>query len=248
MHYADRQRSAHDGRFTIGAPTIRSGIVSSSQLIQVIPLHIRRIARRGIGRLVRAGWRLGSDLAAIGPDSKAAARFGAFGQGSIVAFPHGAIYGERYIQIGTDVLISPYVTLTVGMVVGQTMETDPVIRIGDGCVIGKGTSVVGHFAIDIGDQVYTGMNVYITDQNHTYQDLDRPIGVQDPKDESVKIGSGTWIGSGAVILPGSTVGRNVVVAANAVVRGEIPDHCVVAGVPARVVRRHDPIHGWEQRG
>lgn len=220
--------------------------MSPSRPIQVIPLRVRKIARRGIGRLVRAGWRLGSDLAAIGPGSKAASRFGAFGQGSIVAFPQGAIYGERYIQIGTDALISPYVTLTVGMVVGQVMATDPVIRIGDGCVIGKGTAVVGHFDIDIGDQVYTGMNVYITDQNHTYQDLDRPIGVQDPKDESVKIGSGTWIGSGAVILPGSTIGRNVVVAANAVVRGEIPDHCVVAGVPARVIRRHDPVRGWER--
>ncbi len=131
------------------------------------------------------------------------------------------------------------------MVVDQIMATDPVIRIGDGCVIGRGTAIVGHLDIDIGDQVYTGMNVYITDQNHTYLDLDCPIGVQNPKDEAVKIGSGSWIGTGAVILPGSVIGRNVVVAANAVVRGEFPDHCVVAGVPARIVRRHDAVDGWQ---
>jgi acetyltransferase-like isoleucine patch superfamily enzyme len=47
-----------------------------------------------------------------------------------------------------------------------------------------------------------------------------------------------------VVLPGTRLGRNVVVAANAVVRGEVPDHCVVAGAPAKVVRRF--VNGrWE---
>jgi acetyltransferase-like isoleucine patch superfamily enzyme len=220
--------------------------VSTTRPIQRLPLPLRKVARRGIGRLLRATWRLGSDLASIAPDSKAGSRFGAFGHGSIIAFPQGPIHGERYIRIGANTLIAPHAALTVGIVVDQIMVTDPVIRIGDGCVIGRGTSVVGHLDIDIGDHVYTGMNVYITDQNHTYLDIDRPIGVQDPKDEPVKIGSGTWIGTGAVILPGSIIGRNVVVAANAVVRGEVPDHCVVAGVPARVVRRHDPVAGWQR--
>ncbi len=214
-------------------------------MLELIPLPLRQVTRRGVGRVLRAVWTLGSDLASIAPGSSAAARFGAFGERSIIAFPHGAIYGERYIHIGADTLIAPQTSLAVGMVVGQTMATDPVIRIGDGCVIGRGTAIVGHFGIDIGDHVYTGMNVYITDQNHTYLELDRPIGVQDPKDEPVKIGSGTWIGTGAVILPGAVIGRNVVVAANAVVRGEVPDHCVVGGVPARIIRRHDPETGWQ---
>jgi serine acetyltransferase len=220
--------------------------VPGKRPIQHVPLPLRRVARRGIGHVLRAGWRLGSDLASIGPDTRAASRFGAFGAGSIIVFPQGAIYGERYIRLGAGTLVGPHATLSVGMVVDQIMATDPVIRIGDGCVIGRGTAIVGHLGIDIGDQVYTGMNVYITDQNHTYLDLDRPIGVQDPRDEPVKIGSGCWIGTGAVILPGSVLGRNVVVAANAVVRGEFPDHCVVAGVPARVVRRHDAVDGWQR--
>lgn len=201
------------------------------------PLH--HLVRRTTGDAIRWLVQRGADWAAVDQRSRLARRFGRFGVGTIITFPHGAIYGEASIHLGDDTLIAPNVTLSVGMVPGQRMATDPVIRIGNGCLLGRGTSIVGHYEIDIGDDVFTGMNVYITDQNHSYTDLDRPIGRQQPSDVPVRIGSGTWIGAGAVILPGSTIGRHVVVAANAVVRGEVPDHCVVAGVPARVVRRHD---------
>src|SRR3546814_12353786 len=62
--------------------------------------------------------------------------------------------------------------------------------------------------------------------------------------QPVSIGSGSWIGHRAMILPGSRIGRNVVVGAGSVVRGEIPDHAVVAGIPARVLRTFDPGVGW----
>jgi acetyltransferase-like isoleucine patch superfamily enzyme len=60
----------------------------------------------------------------------------------------------------------------------------------------------------------------------------------------VSIGSGTWLGTGAVVLPGAVIGRNVVVAAGAVVRGTVPDHAVVGGVPAKVIREYLPGSGW----
>jgi acetyltransferase-like isoleucine patch superfamily enzyme len=92
--------------------------------------------------------------------------------------------------------------------------------------------------------VFTGPYVYITDQNHGYTDPDVPVGRQWPVNEPVVIGSGCWLGAGAIILPGARLGRNVVVAGGAVVRGEFPDHSVIAGVPAKVVRRYDPASGW----
>jgi len=49
-------------------------------------------------------------------------------------------------------------------------------------------------------------------------------------------------------LPGACIGRNVVVAAGSVVRGTVPDRCVVAGVPARVVRQYLPGDGWTRSG
>jgi acetyltransferase-like isoleucine patch superfamily enzyme len=119
-----------------------------------------------------------------------------------------------------------------------------VLRVGSRCVIGRGSHIVAHHSIEIGDDVFTGPYVYITDQNHRYDDPDTPIGAQWPVNSAVTIGAGTWLGTGAIILPGSVVGRNVVVAAGAVVRGKVPDRCVVAGVPARVVREYVPDVGW----
>jgi acetyltransferase-like isoleucine patch superfamily enzyme len=95
----------------------------------------------------------------------------------------------------------------------------------------------------IGDDVWTGPYVYITDQNHAYEDLDVPIGRQFPVNRPVSIGSGSWLGAGAIVLPGARIGRHVVIAAGSVVRGVIPDRCVVAGVPARIIREHTDA-GW----
>jgi acetyltransferase-like isoleucine patch superfamily enzyme len=122
-----------------------------------------------------------------------------------------------------------------------------VLRIGDRCVIGRASHIVAHYSIDIGDDVYTGPNVYITDQNHSYTDPDMPIGRQWPSNVAVSIGAGTWLGAGAIVLPGACIGRNVVVAAGSVVRGAVPDRCVVAGVPAKVVREYVAGDGWSRR-
>jgi acetyltransferase-like isoleucine patch superfamily enzyme len=53
----------------------------------------------------------------------------------------------------------------------------------------------------------------------------------------VSIGDGSWLGHGTVVLPGVTIGRHVVVGANSVVTSDLPDNCVAAGVPARVIRQ-----------
>jgi acetyltransferase-like isoleucine patch superfamily enzyme len=122
------------------------------------------------------------------------------------------------------------------MVPGQTMVSDPVIVVGDRCLFGKGSSIVGHLEIVIGDDVWTGQHVYITDQNHGYGDLDLPISQQSMPERPVSIGDGSWLGHGSVVLPGATIGRHVVIGANSVVTGHIPDHSVAAGVPARVIK------------
>jgi serine acetyltransferase len=172
-------------------------------------------------------------------------RFRAFGTGSSLSFPLGPVFGEAWIEIGAHTVIGERVALSAGLVPGHDLGPEAVIRIGDRCSIGRGSHVVGHMSVRIGDDVFAGPYVYITDQNHGYADPDVPIGRQWPRNAAVSIGSGSWLGTGAVILPGARIGRNVVVAAGSVVRGEFPDHCVVAGAPARVVRRYVPGHGWE---
>ena len=113
------------------------------------------------------------------------------------------VFGERWIHIGRDTLVGPHVSISAGMVPGQKMVTDPVVRIGDRCMIGRGSHIVGHFQIEIGDDVYTGPYIYITDQNHGYEDPDQVVHVQWPRDVPVRIGTGSWLGTGVVILPGT---------------------------------------------
>ncbi|MFM9225665.1 MAG: acyltransferase, partial [Actinomycetota bacterium] len=109
---------------------------------------------------------------------------------------------------------------------------------------GRGSGIVGHFSIEIGNDVWTGHHVYITDQNHGYRDVSLPISRQTQPERAVSIGDGSWIGHGSVILPGARIGKNVVIGANSVVTSEIPDFSVAVGAPARVIRRHDPEQGW----
>lgn len=184
----------------------------------------------------------------VGPQHGAGRRFASFGEGSLICFPPGDNLGQQHISLGAGTLVAPNVTMSVGMAPDQPLPagaTSPVLRIGDRCLIGRGTHLVAHHSIEIGDDVITGPGCYVTDQNHVYADTGTPIGQQWPTDDPVVVGAGSWLGAGAVILPGTRLGRNTVVGAGAVVRGEFPDHAVLAGIPATVVRRYEPGTGWQ---
>jgi acetyltransferase-like isoleucine patch superfamily enzyme len=200
--------------------------------------------RRALTTAVHRGWEWVQRQGEITPSTPAGRRFARLGDGACIAFPVGSLYGEPWISIGDHTLIGTHVTISAGFVPGLDLGSSIIVKIGDSCSIGRGSHVVGHQSIEIGNDVFTGPHVYITDQNHSYGDLDVPIGRQWPENNPVVIGDGCWIGTGAIILPGTRLGRNVAVAGGAVVRGEFPDHCVVAGVPAKIVRRYDPEDGW----
>ena len=200
--------------------------------------------QRAIGEGIRTTWEWASRWGSIGPRDRRGKRFGSFGEGSIVCFPANTIFNERYIHLGAHTMFGPGVTLSAGMVPGQECLSDAVVRVGDRCLIGKGSGIVGHFSIEIGDDVWTGHHVYITDQNHGYTDVSLPISKQSMPERAVKIGDGSWLGHGTIVLPGVTIGRHVVVGANSVVTGDLPDFSVAVGSPARVVRRHEPGTGW----
>jgi serine acetyltransferase len=184
----------------------------------------------------------------VGPQDRVASRYHHFGAGTLMAFPPGDVFGEEHISIGEATLLAAHVSLSVGMAPGQPLApgvTSPVLRIGDRCSIGRASHIVAHRSVRIGDDVITGPHCYVTDQNHVYADPDVPIGQQWPTDDPVVIGDGSWLGAGAIVLPGTRLGRNTVVGAASVVRGEFPDNAVLAGAPAKVVRRYTPGEGWQ---
>lgn len=201
--------------------------------------------RRATTRAVQGGWRLIQQAGAVTAERPGRLRFGSIGHGTKLAFPQGTVFGERWIHLGDFCIVGESVTLTAGMMPDLDLGPDPILTLGNGVVLGRGSHIIADTTVTIGDDCYFGPNVYVTSTNHSYDDPEMPIGKQWPRTEPVKIGPGCWIGTGSVILPGATLGRNVVVAAGAVVRGEVPDHAVVAGAPARVVRRWDEENGWQ---
>ena len=201
----------------------------------------RMMAR--VGDAVAWCWDRLSVIASVGPKSRRGRRFGAFGEGSIICFPATSLMNERFIEIGENTMIGPHVALSAGMAPGQECLSQPVVRIGDRCLIGRGSGIVGHFSIDIGDDVWTGHHVYITDQNHGYDNVDIPISQQSMPEKPVRIGSGSWLGHGTVVLPGADIGEHVVIGANSVVSGSIPSFSVAVGAPARVVKSMSEADG-----
>jgi acetyltransferase-like isoleucine patch superfamily enzyme len=200
-----------------------------------------------LGDFLAECWRRWRLKASIGSGSKRARAFGKFGPGSLILFPITTIFNEKYIHIGSETMIGEHVALSAGMMPGQVCLTDPVVRIGDRCLIGRGSGIVGHLSIDIGNDVWTGHHVYITDQSHGYEDVSLPISLQSQPESPVVIGDGSWLGHGVVVLPGAKIGKHVAVGANSVVTGELPDFCVAVGAPARVIRQYTPESGWTPR-
>ena len=195
-------------------------------------------------RTARRVWEWLSLYGAIGPDTERGRKFGAFGERSIIMFPQTTIFGERYIRVGSDTMIGANVALSAGMMPGQECLTDPVVSIGNRVLIGRGSGIVGHLSIVIEDDVWTGHHVYITDQNHGYADVDRPISLQTQPERPVRIGAGSWLGHGTIVLPGVTIGRHVAIGAQSVVTKDLPDFCVAVGNPARVIRIRDENDRW----
>ncbi len=108
------------------------------------------------------------------------------------------------------------------------------IHIGDNFTGNYNITMLDIREINIGDNVMIGPNTLITTVNHPMTPMGRRkhLGIAKP----VNIGDDVWIGGNVTVLPGVTIGNNVVVAAGAVVTKDIPDNCLVGGVPAKVIR------------
>lgn len=91
--------------------------------------------------------------------------------------------------------------------------------------------------LEIGDDSLIGPGCAIMADSYRYDDLNRPFRLQGQVSKGVKLGVNVWLGAGAVVLDGSTIGSGVIVAPNSVVSGRVPDNVIVQGNPAQVVFR-----------
>ena len=120
------------------------------------------------------------------------------------------------------------------------------IFIGDKVIINMNCTFVDNNRIDIGNNVLIASNVQIYTATHSIRLDERMVQNWSEGQEicrtytlPVKIEDGVWIGGGAIILPGVTIGRNSVIGAGSVVTRSIPENCVAVGNPCRVIKQID---------
>jgi acetyltransferase-like isoleucine patch superfamily enzyme len=113
------------------------------------------------------------------------------------------------------------------------------VRIGAKTVLGEDCTISAYQHVSIGEQCIVADRVMLIDFDHNVDEVERPIRLQGIYKRDVRVGSNVWIGYGAQILRGVTVGDNSIVGAGAVVNKDVPANAVVAGVPARLIRMRE---------
>lgn len=157
------------------------------------------------------------------------------------------------VCLGKPLSISKKKNITLG----NNVRIYPNARIetlaGGGVVIGDNVAIAQNFhctsagELEIGDGTLITENVCITNIDHCYEQPGVPVLEQEIRVSRTSIGPNCFIGFGAVIQAGTVLGKQCIVGANAVVRGEYPDYSVIVGVPGRVVKRFNAEKGvWER--
>ena len=109
------------------------------------------------------------------------------------------------------------------------------VIIGDHTRVGLHNTIIG--PVEIGSHVNLAQGITVTALNHNFSDANKRIDEQGVSTNPVTIEDDVWIGANAVILPGVTIGEHCVVAAGAIVTKDVPPHSLVAGVPAKVIKK-----------
>jgi acetyltransferase-like isoleucine patch superfamily enzyme len=153
------------------------------------------------------------------------------GKGLRVHFPI-KIYNPKDVKIGNNVSLFEHIWINC---VGA--EKKPSLVIGDNCSIGRFCHINAYQSVEIENDVVIAERVHISDASHNYSNPKIPIINQGTEFVGpVTIKSGSWIGSGAVIFPDVTIGKNSIVGANAVVTSSVPDFHVARGIPAKIFK------------
>lgn len=159
--------------------------------------------------ILSATWRIGRNVRFAGP-------------------LHRRSYGGTVIT-GDNCEFGPWVNIDCA--------TGGKLIFGSGVSVNQGCVIVCRDTIEIGNNVRIGEYASIRDNDHRFDNINIPIAEQGFYIKPVFIGSGTWIGRNAVIMPGVSVGINSIIGANAVVTKDVPSNSVSVGVPAKIVKK-----------
>ncbi len=113
------------------------------------------------------------------------------------------------------------------------------VSIGAKSVLGQECTISAYQRVEIGRECIVADRVMLIDFDHGVVEVERPIRLQGIYKRDVRVGHNAWIGYGACILRGVSIGDNCIVGTSAVVTASLPDNAVAAGIPARVIRMRD---------
>jgi acetyltransferase-like isoleucine patch superfamily enzyme len=121
------------------------------------------------------------------------------------------------------------------------------VRIGAKTVMGQECTISAFQHVSIGRECIVADRVMLIDFHQGVVEVERPIRLQGIYKRDVRVGHNVWIGYGACVLRGVTVGDNSVIGTSAVVTKEVPANAIVGGVPARVIRMREAPQSlrWE---
>ena len=133
------------------------------------------------------------------------------------------------LDIGAEVVLEPHVWIT--------MPAPARVRIGTGSLLNIGVMVAALDLVEIGAHCMFANGCVITDADHRYDDLERPVPWQGFTSRGpTRIGDNVWCGAHVVVTSGVTIGERCVVGANSVVTSDLAPFSLAVGVPARVIR------------
>jgi acetyltransferase-like isoleucine patch superfamily enzyme len=173
-----------------------------------------------------------------------ASRLRRLGKRSIVQTP--LFWTPECIEIGNDVLIWPGcriegITEHPGTTFLPSIVIEDHVNFQQGCHV----TCAGQLQIGAGTSLLYG--TLVTDIDHAYEAVGISVATQPLIVRRTRIGRDCFVGAGARIQAGTILGDHCIVGTNAVVRGTFPNHCVIVGVPARIVKRFDIASGiWRK--
>ena len=142
-----------------------------------------------------------------------------------------------HIKVGENVHVITAKDRRVALATWQFEDYQGHITLGDNCLVCPGVRIDSGSSVTIGDNCMMAAGSYITDADwHDIYDRTKTVG----STAAVTLANNVWIGDGATICKGVTIGENSVIGAGAVVATDIPANCIAAGNPAKVIKPLDP--------
>ncbi|MGH2834866.1 MAG: acyltransferase [Solirubrobacteraceae bacterium] len=139
---------------------------------------------------------------------------------------------EGRLQFGANSLLEPNVWITAP---GKAR-----VRIGAGTFLNMGVMIAAQELVEIGDHCMLANGCFVSDASHRYEDPAKPITWQGFQSKGpTRIGDNCWLGAHAVVTSGVTIGERCVIGANSVVTKDVEPYSIVAGAPAKLIRKID---------